>query len=256
MINKKTIYILLPIFFISLIILMRLVFNSNKNTTQIQTDQKTKQDLYETVIISPTSTSQIQFFWKKPDNNKNIQTIAALKSYIKEKNQGTLTFATNGGIFDPTYTPLGLYIESGKELVPINNTNGTGNFYLKPNGIFAIYADHAEIKDATEFTSDTSIIHALQSGPLLLKQGVIHPAFSPTSTSKYIRSGVGIDTNGNILFAISNKPVTFYEFAIYFKETLHATNALYLDGAISEMYIDGKKEKTERRFAGIIGVIK
>jgi uncharacterized protein YigE (DUF2233 family) len=39
-----------------------------------------------------------------------------------------------------------------------------------------------------------------------------------------------------IVFSISTKPVTFHEMAKYFKDELECENALYLDGAISQIY--------------------
>jgi uncharacterized protein YigE (DUF2233 family) len=35
---------------------------------------------------------------------------------------------------------------------------------------------------------------------------------------------------------ISNAPVTFYEFAMYFRDQLHCQDALYLDGAVSSLF--------------------
>ena len=87
-----------------------------------------------------------------------------------------------------------------------------------------------------------------------MMNGKINPAFSQDSQSTYTRSGVGIAPDGSIFFAISNAPVTFYEFASLFKEELDAANALYLDGAISEMYIPEHREETANEFSTIIGI--
>ena len=62
-------------------------------------------------------------------------------------------------------------------------------------------------------------------------------------------------SNGAVFFAISNEPVTFYEFVTFFKENLECDNAIYLDGAISEMYVPGYRDKTEREFGAIIGIV-
>jgi uncharacterized protein YigE (DUF2233 family) len=58
---------------------------------------------------------------------------------------------------------------------------------------------------------------------------------SPTSRSKYIRNGVGIRKDGQVVFAISNRPVNFYEFALFMQQK-GCQHALYLDGGVSSMY--------------------
>jgi uncharacterized protein YigE (DUF2233 family) len=39
---------------------------------------------------------------------------------------------------------------------------------------------------------------AVQSGPLLVSGGRIHPAFNPAGLSKYVRNGVGVRGDGTI----------------------------------------------------------
>jgi hypothetical protein len=48
-------------------------------------------------------------------------------------------------------TPLGLYVENGRELVRPNTASGADNFYIKPNGIFYVNGDSASILDARKF---------------------------------------------------------------------------------------------------------
>jgi uncharacterized protein YigE (DUF2233 family) len=58
-----------------------------------------------------------------------------------------------------------------------------------------------------------------------------------------LRNGVGIISKNTkskiVVLAISDSKVNFYDFALLFKEILGCENALYLDGAISKMYIKG-----------------
>ena len=42
---------------------------------------------------------------------------------------GPLIFAINAGMFDPTFRPVGLYVEQGRELVRANTKSGYGNFH-------------------------------------------------------------------------------------------------------------------------------
>ena len=83
---------------------------------------------------------------------------------------------------------------------------------------------------------------------MLVIDGTIHPAFTPGSDNKNIRSGVGVDQNGNVLFGLSQAKVNFHDFATAFIEE-GCTNALYLDGAISLFHAP------ERPAEGDFGVI-
>ena len=179
----------------------------------------------------------IRFIWKDEENN-NFRNFNKAIKYFKKKEK-KIVFATNGGMYDVNNAPLGLYIENGKVLVKLNRRRGgRGNFYLKPNGVFLIGADGAHIIEANDFFKiKYKIKYATQSGPLLVYKNKIHPAFNEGSSNLYIRSGVGINNYGETVFAISNEPVNFYDFALFFRDKLNCSNALYLDGAVSKMYL-------------------
>ena len=90
---------------------------------------------------------------------------------------------------------------------------------------------------------------------MLVIDGNIHPIFNEQSQNRHIRNGVGVMADGNIVFVISRQPVTFYEFAQVFKVRFQCQNALYLDGAISDMYLPSRGfDSPNGRFAGIIAV--
>jgi uncharacterized protein YigE (DUF2233 family) len=76
---------------------------------------------------------------------------------------------------------------------------------------------------------------------MLVINGNLHPKFNKGSSNTNIRSGVGITATGQVIFAISDKPVNFYDFATLFRDGLHCANALYLDGAISQMYLPNSR---------------
>jgi len=78
--------------------------------------------------------------------------------------------------------------------------------------------------------------YATQSGPMLVIKGEINPQFLQHSTSLKIRNGVGIKDQ-TLYFVISDKAVSFYQFAQFFQQQLKVQNALYLDGSISSAYI-------------------
>lgn len=154
-----------------------------------------------------------------------------------------IAFATNAGIYAHGPTPCGLTICDGKEQVPLNLADGDGNFFLKPNGVF--YLDDVAgpgIVEAGEYPTLTiKPRFANQSGPLLLRKGVIHPAFRENSPNLRQRSAVGIVTKTReIVFVISDREdrvkgrVTFHQLARLFLH-LGCQDALYLDGDISQM---------------------
>ena len=84
----------------------------------------------------------------------------------------------NGGMYKTDNSPLGLFIESTKVLTTLNTRSANGNFYLKPNGVFYITTDNqATICKTENFTINPKIKYATQSGPMLVINGQIHPAF-------------------------------------------------------------------------------
>nr|WP_294934824.1 phosphodiester glycosidase family protein [uncultured Flavobacterium sp.] len=160
-------------------------------------------------------------------------------------------------MYKKDHSPQGLYIENKNQKNKIDTTNGNGNFYLKPNGIFYTTTDKtAKICISNDFTDNGKIKYATQSGPMLVINGKIHSAFKENSTNVNIRNGVGILPNNKILFAMSKKEINFYQFAEYFK-SMGCKNALYLDGFVSRTYLPEKKwAQTDGDFGVIIAVLK
>jgi uncharacterized protein YigE (DUF2233 family) len=148
-----------------------------------------------------------------------------------------LGFAMNAGMYSPERAPLGLYIEDGQEVTPLVTREGPGNFGLLPNGVFCIGDRFAVIETLAFASAPPPCRYATQSGPMLVIQGALHPAFLATSDSRNIRNGVGVSADGShALFAISNEPVNFHTFARFFRDGLGLQDALYLDGSISRLY--------------------
>jgi uncharacterized protein YigE (DUF2233 family) len=88
-------------------------------------------------------------FWKQP----NGEPFESLKNIPRRDGLvgGQLVFATNGGMYQTDRSPLGLYIENGRELRRANTAVGAGNFYIKPNGIFYVSGDSASILEMRHF---------------------------------------------------------------------------------------------------------
>jgi uncharacterized protein YigE (DUF2233 family) len=212
------------------------------------------QDDY-TVVPVNTNTAKLSLFLDS-DQGVRYRTFANLRNDLKAKGQ-KLVFAMNGGMFESDGSPVGLLVIDRKEIKPLNTGDGQGNFYFKPNGVFALTSAGPVVvatNDYHNISQDT--IFATQSGPLLLKDGKINPIFNPTSILKYKRNGVcAIDQVA--YFVISNVPVSLYEFARFFKDEVGCQDAFYLDGSISSLYSKDKRPYDDSPQVGpIFGVVE
>lgn len=177
--------------------------------------------------------------------SNGVYTFASIEKEKKEK----LLFAMNGGMYQPDLGPVGLFISEGKEYNAVNTSTGPeDNFHMLPNGIFGIDTTDKPFIYTTdkfrEVRSKIGIRIATQSGPILVFDNNFHPVFKKESTKFNIRNGVGVNDKGHVVFIISESPVTFYEFAELFRDRLQCANALYLDGAISQIFIPSLNYKT------------
>ena len=148
-----------------------------------------------------------------------------------------LAFAMNAGMYREDYSAVGLLVMNGHQSHRLNLASGFGNFYLKPNGVLVLAASGAHIIESSEYRSlPEPAILATQSGPLLVHSGQINPNLSPQGTSRLIRNGVGVVSAHEVVFAISEDPINFYDFALLFRDRLKRGDALYLDGNVSSLY--------------------
>lgn len=179
-----------------------------------------------------------------------------LRSWLAGRNK-QLRFAMNAGMYQEDLSPLGLFVQDGKQVARLNLSDGTGNFYLKPNGVFFVSGSGPGIVESTEYPALAKGVRlATQSGPLLVRNGVLHPSINAASTSRLIRNGVGV-SGKTIMFVISEQPVNFYELATYFRDELHCPDALYLDGVVSSLYSTELRRNDSRADLGpIIAVVQ
>jgi uncharacterized protein YigE (DUF2233 family) len=193
----------------------------------------------------------------KFDQGVYIHDFVCLESYLGGRGE-KLLFAANAGMFQPDSTPCGLLVQDGEETSPLNVNEGPGNFYMKPNGVFVINEKHeALIVQSSDYVDLlTPPLWATQSGPMLVLRGDINPDFNADSKSLKIRSGVGVRKDGAIEFALSCKPVSFYEFASLFLTKLKCPNALFLDGEISAFHVPGMKDPAPHSFGPMIGIVE
>lgn len=160
---------------------------------------------------------------------------------------------TNAGIFEPGFTPTGLLVSGGKELRPLERREGEGNFFLLPNGVFAVSEKGAAVVEASEY-APVGVREATQSGPLLVRRGELHPLFKKNSEHRALRSGVGV-RGRTVVLVISRDDVNLWTFAALFRDELKCPDALYLDGVISALWAkDAGREADLGKgpFAGVI----
>jgi len=208
------------------------------------------------VFLADIDSVNIKTNWK--GNGAILRNINALFS-LPEFNKNPPLMATNGGMYNPDNSPEGLLIEDGTELAQVNTKSGDGNFYLRPNGIFYIDDNaNAYISETENYIAKAlKVKQATQSGPLLVINNRIHPAFKRGSDNRKIRSGVGIINERHVVFIISIQPVNFYDFATLFKDIYSCADALFLDGVISKMYLkDLNPNERGGDFGTIISVTK
>lgn len=197
--------------------------------------------LYQVQRVAVPEQSKLDLRWTD-SQGKPLSDFGGLQKQLTSEGK-TILFATNAGIYERGPKPCGLTISAFKEFVPLNLEDGFGNFFLKPNGVF--YLDEVAgpgIVTSPEYPAlKLRPRIANQSGPILLRKGIFHPAFQVNSPNKRQRSAVGIVTaTKEIVFVMSDRDdplkgrVTFHQLSRFFLH-LGCQDALFLDGDISQM---------------------
>jgi uncharacterized protein YigE (DUF2233 family) len=180
--------------------------------------------------------ADLRLFLNGPDGQP-IGTFARLRDVVVAEGK-TLGFAMNAGMYHPDRAPVGLYVEERQEISKLVRSAGPGNFGLVPNGVFCITDEGFLVQETLAFdAARPDCRFANQSGPLLVMAGALHPRFLEDSDSRYVRNGVGVSADGQTAwFVVSDRAVSFYEFARLFRDGLRVPDALYFDGNISRLY--------------------
>jgi prepilin-type processing-associated H-X9-DG protein len=195
---------------------------------------------------------QLKLFWRGPEGDP-YGSFDRLKTVHRN-----LAFAMNGGMYHKDWSPVGLYVEDGREMKRANTANGPGNFHLKPNGVFFATQDRAGVLETGRYLRQKPKAEiATQSGPMLVIDGRIHPKISDEGISRKVRNGVGVRDPHTVVFAISDGLVTFGQFARLFRDALGCGNALFLDGSVSSLYAPALNRADWRAPLGpIIGAVE
>jgi uncharacterized protein YigE (DUF2233 family) len=164
-----------------------------------------------------------------------------LRSFAKLKALGSkapVAFAMNAGMFDAKGLPVGLLVVDGKQEKPLAKGKGSGNFFLKPNGVFYEDATGWHVADTRTYATDQhdGLRFATQSGPMLLVGGVLNANLTQDGPSRKLRNGICVDAKGVAWFAISEAPISFGRFARLFRDKIGCKDALYLDGTVSSLW--------------------
>lgn len=210
--------------------------------------------VFHVVVTEP---EKVELYWKD-EAGKTFRQFRVLQEHLRGQGR-RIAFIMNGGLFEEDGSPCGLLVIGGKILRPLNLRDGEGNFYLKPNGVFYIHDKAAHVVSSETYARLAPEAKlAIQSGPLLLEKGKVHPAFSPTSKWALHRNGVGVRKDGKVVFAITEfdqkRRVTLYQFAEFFRSQ-GCENALFLDGDISGMLTDVRGDIPSGNFFGTIFAI-
>ncbi|MSQ48673.1 MAG: hypothetical protein EXR78_09885 [Deltaproteobacteria bacterium] len=94
---------------------------------------------------------QLRLLWLDPHGDR-FGSFRRVRDALATQGQQIL-FAMNAGIFSTKYAPLGLHIEDGRVLRPLNNAKGWGNFFLKLNGVFFIADKKAVVVETATYAT-------------------------------------------------------------------------------------------------------
>jgi uncharacterized protein YigE (DUF2233 family) len=189
----------------------------------------------------------------KDRKGARIDNLPALKQHIEAGGRKML-FAMNCGMYSTTYTPVGLYIEEGKQVSSLKRCNTSkANFCLQPQGVFYVRTDGRAGISTVQSFSAKGVRYATQSAPVVVQNGKMNPKLP--KGLQLIRNGVGIRKDGKVVLAISRDWVNFHEFAQYFIAQ-GCTTAMYFDGNISQAYYPGRTTPDNASFGAMVAVVQ
>ena len=212
---------------------------------------------YQVVRVDLTR-AEVRMYWKD-DAGRPFGSLSALDGWLRGRGERLLA-ATNAGIFYRTREPAGLHIERGAPpLRPLNPSpdpppgEGRGNFFAQPNGVF--YVSRSGTAHVEETSAAARAIprmrEATQSGPLLLRAGVPHPLRGDSTVA---RNAVAICSYREVALVFAPHGASIRELALFIRDVLGCPDALYLDGAISGLWVPSAGVRRDGSYVGILGV--
>jgi uncharacterized protein YigE (DUF2233 family) len=213
--------------------------------------------LYQVVRVDLTR-AELRLFWRD-EQGRPFGSLAALDRWLQSRWE-TLLAATNAGIFYRSREPAGLHLERGAPPArPLNTSpepppgEGRGNFFAQPNGVFYIARDGSAHVVATAEAQRAlpQMREATQSGPLLLRRGVLHPLRGDSSVS---RNAVAVCGAHQAALVFAPRGASIRELAGFIRDQLGCPDALYLDGSISGLRVPAAGVRSDGSYVGILAV--
>lgn len=208
------------------------------------------------VAFNVADVNALRLFLRDKDG-KPYGSLEAVRSVVASSGHKVL-FAMNAGMYEADRTPTGLLVQDGKQLSALNvqtrpQGKQTPNFYLSPNGVFAVGSSGPVIMSTLEFARSPPehLSLATQSGPVLLAGGtIVSKAVATGSDEQQLRNRRnGICVNGKAAVLVEVDAMTLHQFAVYLRDDLRCINALYMDGGVSSVY-DARTGRSDPVAAG------
>ncbi|HEU0012525.1 MAG TPA: phosphodiester glycosidase family protein [Longimicrobium sp.] len=166
---------------------------------------------------------------------------------------------TNGAIFSREMAPLGLHVERGAALVPLNRGAGTGNFFRPaPNAVFAVLRDGTAriVRRDAAVPLAARMVEGAQSGPRLVERGRTRHRFGDR---RMHRTGIGVCSPTDVYLVVTRTGASLNELARLYRERLGCADAMFLDGGGVRGLVaarDTLEENVHGAFVGMISVVE
>lgn len=219
---------------VALVLASALVFGEQGGTADCRAETF-EGDVFTVCAYRPAR-DEIALVWADRQGQA-LRSFAALEaSGLVDSNR--VRFAMNAGMFDAGGAPIGLFVANGHESKALNQQSGPGNFHMQPNGVFFVDAARKpHVATTADYAAGgAQTVWATQSGPMLVIAGKLNAQFTQDGPSRYVRNGVGVH-HGVAYFVISEAAVSFGKLARLFRDALKCEDALYLDGAVSSLWV-------------------
>ena len=175
-------------------------------------------------------------------DNQPLQSFGEqLESLYGSNFDDKIEFAMNCALYKPDGKNVGALNLKDKNFIPKNLEKNDGNFSSiqfgmgKRNGVlFTLDKKNWSIVPTKSWNGDG--YYAIQNGPILIYKGKINSNLDPKSDNfKTYRNGVGIDSNGNLHFALSKSSCNFWQLS-NFLFSKGCVNALFCDASVSSIF--------------------
>ncbi len=241
-------------------ILLGAVFGSTRPVLAGPCAPETVENTNYVICTVHPAKADLRLFWKG-DDGAPYRSFPGIADAVTAKGK-TLVFALNAGMYHEDFSPIGLYVEDGRELRPVASvkppkaSGPVPNFYKNPNGVFFIGDKGAGILPTATFEKQRPDVRlATQSGPMLVISNKINPIFIVGSSDRTRRSGVGVCVDGMVRFAVSDDAVNFHDFARLFRDHLQCADALFLDGGGGAGFYSGELGRSDFSWHGGFGPV-